>query len=359
MSQYFTQPFGVTWRKALLSAPRLVPDSILYYTSPEGPHPVIIKIPSRNEHLIPLYVFIPQIVMTSPSTDPYKHPILVDFHGGGFVFGSCQEQAPFCSKMARELNAITISVDYRLGPASKFPAAIHDAEDVMNAVLNSDSPGYAELRQEINRHLQKDSRPQAELDTTRIALSGFSSGSNIVLNLALSIPPTSEDEDPWPSVLAPGFGRDIPLLLFYPSLDCRQLPNERPRPAAMGKMKPKGFVGDLKLEAELMPTYLPRDQAHLPRASPGLATLKDGGLHKKAKMLLILPELDTLAEQSDIWIKKVAEEGRSADLSVAKIQGVVHGWTQFPDSWLSEEHRKLKMDIFNDARDFVDKAWKD
>jgi acetyl esterase/lipase len=357
MSHYFTQPFGVTWRKALLSAPRLVPDSILHYTSPDGPHPIIIYIPSRNKRLIPLYVFVPNTPKESSSKDRAKHPVLVDFHGGGFIFGSCQEQAPFCSKMARELNAISISVDYQLGPASKFPAAIHDAEDVVNAILHPSTPRYIELRHKINHHLRKESRPEIEFDTTRIAVSGFSSGSNLALNLGLSIPPTVEDEKPWPSVFPPSFGRDIPLLLFFPSLDCRQLPSERPRPAAMEQKK--GFMASLKLEAELMPTYLPRDQAHLPRASPGLATLKDGGLHEKAKMLLVLPELDTLAEQSEVWVEKVAEEGRSADLSVVKVQGVVHGWTQFPDSWLSEEHRKLKMDIFNESRDFIKRAWGD
>jgi hypothetical protein len=40
-------------------------------------------------------------------------------------------------------------------------------------------------------------------------------------------------------------------------------------------------------------------------------------------MLLVLPEFDTLAAQSDVWIEKVANEGRSGDLSVEKLNGVV------------------------------------
>lgn len=355
MFQYFTQPFGVTWRKALLSAPRLVPDSVLYYTSPEGPHPVIINIPSRGKHLIPLYVFIP-ISLENSSNTPTNHPVLIDFHGGGFIFGSCQEQAPFCSKMTRELDAVSISVDYQLGPASKFPAAIEDAEDVVNAILHPNKPGYAELRQQINNHLQKESRPQISLDATRIAISGFSSGGNLALNLGLSVPASSLDPQSWPSIFPADFEHYIPLLLFYPSLDCRLLPSERPRPSAMAAQK--GLLASMKIEAELMPTYLPRSQAHLPRASPGLAELKNGGLHKKAKMLLVLPELDTLAQQSEVWVEKVAEDGRSGDLEVLKVEGVVHGWTQFPDSWLSGEHRKLKWEMFDVAREFVKRAWK-
>jgi acetyl esterase/lipase len=220
MSQFLTQPFGVTWRKALLSAPRLAPDAILHFTSPEGPHPIIINIPSRGSYLIPLYVFIPP---SRENVSSPKLPVLVDFHGGGFIFGSCQEQAPFCAKMSRELNAVSISVDYRMGPASKFPAAIEDAEDVVNAMLDPSKPGYKELREGINQIMRRFSRSEVKLDESRIAVSGFSSGGNLALNLGLSIKASADIEKDWPTVFRSPFGRDIPLILFYPSLDCRQL----------------------------------------------------------------------------------------------------------------------------------------
>jgi acetyl esterase/lipase len=355
MSQLFTQPFSLTWRKALLSAPRLVPDAALYITSPDGPHPVVINLPSRGKHFIPLYVFIPPSPRKSSPTEIVKLPVLVDFHGGGFVFGSCQEQAPFCAQMSRELNAISISVDYRLGPAAKFPAAVEDAEDAVNAVLNPEKPGYNELRHAINQFLRKSSRPEIELDTSRIAASGFSSGGNLALNLGLSVRKSEIVEKNWPSAFPSPFEKNIPLLLFFPSLDCRQLPSERPRPPGMEEKK--GFLKSLELESTLMPTYLPRDQAGHPRASPGLAKINEKSLHERAKVFLVLPELDTLASQSEVWVEKVKAEGRSGDLTVEKVKGVVHGWTQFPDSWLSEDHRRLKMDMFNKARDFAAEAW--
>ena len=320
MSQIFYQPFGVTWRKALLSSPRLVPDAFLRFTSPDGPHPVIINLPSRGNYLIPLYVFIPPSLENVSSSQ--KLPVLVDFHGGGFVFGSCQEQAPFCSKISRELNAICISVDYRMGPAATFPAALEDAEDVVSAILDESKPAYGELRDGINSFLRKSSRPEVELDGSRISVSGFSSGGNLALNLGLSIQNSLDVEKHWPSIFPSIFGRYILLLLFFPSLDCRQLPSERPRPPGMEEKKKNFFLKWLDLEKDLIPTYLPREQAGHPRASPGLADIRDGGLHEKAKVLLVLPELDSLAAQSDIWIEKVAEEGRSADLTVEKVAGV-------------------------------------
>jgi acetyl esterase/lipase len=106
-----------------------------------------------------------------------------------------------------------------------------------------------------------------------------------------------------------------------------------------------------------MPTYLPRNQAGHPRASPGLAEIANGGLHEQARILLVLPELDTLGEQSEVWLKKVADEGRANDLEVERVKGVHHGWTQYPEEWLSEEHKQLKVEVFRKAREFVKTAW--
>ena len=311
----------------MVSAPRLVPDIVLKYTSPEGPHPFVVNLSSRGDYRIPLYVFVPyRSRETGSSHPPPKLPVLIDFHGGGFVLGSCKEQAPWCAKIARELDAIVISVDYRMGPAWQFPAAIEDGEDIAKAVLDPQSPGYAELTDAITVLLVNCNRPLVGIDSTRIAFSGFSSGANLALNLALSIQESEHPRCPWPSIVSVSHPTDIPLLLFYPSLDCRQLPSERP--LAPGMKGQKSFLEALRLESELHPTYLPRDQASHPRASPGLAKLREGGLHGKARMLLVLPEIDTLAAQSAVWIEKVADEGMSQNLSVHKVPGVMHGWTQ-------------------------------
>ena len=74
--------------------------------------------------------------------------------------------------------------------------------------------------------------------------------------------------------------------------------------------------------------------------------------------MLILPELDSLSDQSMKWIKQVEEEGRKDDLVVEKVEGVMHGWTQFPDPWLkSEEEREKKYMVFGKAREFVRGVW--
>jgi len=54
-------------------------------------------------------------------------PILVFFHAGGYVFGSLDGLDSFCCLITREAGCLMASVDYRLAPEAKFPAAHEDA----------------------------------------------------------------------------------------------------------------------------------------------------------------------------------------------------------------------------------------
>src|ERR1700761_2719648 len=54
-------------------------------------------------------------------------PCLVFFHGGGWVIGNIETHDVVCRKFAHEGELIVISVDYRLAPEHRFPAAVDDA----------------------------------------------------------------------------------------------------------------------------------------------------------------------------------------------------------------------------------------
>ena len=388
-SKIFSQPFPVLWRTALVRLPRAVPLSVLKWTSPEGPHPFVFQLPSRDaaSYKIPLYIFIPPSLYASDATSEKGLPVLVDFHGGGFYLGSCMEQAPFCSQLARELNCVVMSVDYRMAPLNGFPAAIEDGEDVLRAILDEDAPGYAELRDVMAARIEKgraewrrneaaarqkeqykelrngvieqesvpnaatsNAIPSFRFDKSRVAISGFSSGGNLALNLALHLQPPELDHE-WPSVFARDHSAPIPVLLFYPSFDLRQLPSERSRPASMAAST--GFFS--QLSDMLAPTYVPRENTGHPRASPGLASID--ALHPSAKIFLVLAELDSLSEQSRTWVEKVNNHDRVDDVVVEEVAGVKHGWTQMPDGWLSDEEKKLKDLMYTKARAFIHWAW--
>jgi len=61
-----------------------------------------------------------------PSDAP-SLPLLVFFHGGGFTIGSLRSHDAVCRYLCMEAGCLVLSVDYRLGPEHRFPAAVEDA----------------------------------------------------------------------------------------------------------------------------------------------------------------------------------------------------------------------------------------
>lgn len=62
-------------------------------------------------------------------------PVIVFFHGGGFVFCDLESHDGFCRAMARGAGAVVVSVDYRRAPEHRAPAAAEDALTAMSWVI--------------------------------------------------------------------------------------------------------------------------------------------------------------------------------------------------------------------------------
>ncbi|MEV5828996.1 alpha/beta hydrolase fold domain-containing protein [Spirillospora sp. NPDC052242] len=60
---------------------------------------------------------------------PARVPVVVFFHGGGFVLCGLNSHDRTCRALAADTGVIVVSVDYRLAPEHPFPAAVEDARD--------------------------------------------------------------------------------------------------------------------------------------------------------------------------------------------------------------------------------------
>jgi acetyl esterase/lipase len=58
--------------------------------------------------------------------NPTSRPLVVYYHGGGFVFGDLRMGDWLCGNVAATVGAVVVSVDYRLAPVHRFPAAVED-----------------------------------------------------------------------------------------------------------------------------------------------------------------------------------------------------------------------------------------
>ena len=94
-------------------------------------------------------------------------PVVVFYHGGGFVIGDIDTHASLTAEMSRQLDLPVISVDYRLAPEARWPAAPDDCETAARWVASNPA--------ELGR------------TATSLVLSGDSAGGNLTIVAAMSL----------------------------------------------------------------------------------------------------------------------------------------------------------------------------
>ncbi len=106
---------------------------------------------------------IPIRIYTPPGNDPF--PVIVYFHGGGWVIGTIDTYDSSARALAKAADALVVSVEYRKAPEHKFPAAHEDAYAAYQWVLrNADSFGG---------------------DPSMVAVAGESAGGNLAAAVCL------------------------------------------------------------------------------------------------------------------------------------------------------------------------------
>ncbi|WP_036506188.1 alpha/beta hydrolase [Nocardioides sp. URHA0020] len=109
---------------------------------------------------LPLRIYTPQAWRRTP------RPVVLNFHGGGFVLGSARQCDWSCSIVAKELDAVVVSVDYRLAPTHRYPAGLLDCYDALEWVA-----AHA---------------PDLGGDPSRIGVMGDSAGGNLAAVIAIA-----------------------------------------------------------------------------------------------------------------------------------------------------------------------------
>ncbi|PRY54860.1 acetyl esterase [Knoellia remsis] len=116
--------------------------------------------PARDGYEIPLRIYRPRSIRDS-QTDV---PVIVYFHGGGWVLGNVVNYDPLCTHLAARVGAVVVSVDYRMGPEHAAPVAAHDAVDATTWVA---------AQSDVLR-----------ADAHRLAVAGDSAGGNLATVVA-------------------------------------------------------------------------------------------------------------------------------------------------------------------------------
>ena len=81
----------------------------------------------NGDHEVPVRLYFPnEDAMKQEVQKGLSYPILLFFHGGGWVTDSVENYDRVCSRMAQDTGHIVISVEYRLAPEYRFPIGLED-----------------------------------------------------------------------------------------------------------------------------------------------------------------------------------------------------------------------------------------
>ena len=90
-------------------------------------------------HAVPIRLYFPtEEAMQAGIVEGNTFPILLFFHGGGWVTESVENYDRVCSRMAQATAHIVVSVEYRLAPEHKFPVPLEDCYAAAKALYSND-----------------------------------------------------------------------------------------------------------------------------------------------------------------------------------------------------------------------------
>jgi acetyl esterase len=208
----------------------------------------------------------------------------VYLHGGGFVAGDLDTEDLRCVRLAHDAGCVVVSVDYRLAPEHRYPAALDDAYAVLTWTAES--------------------APTLGADPARIGVVGASSGGNLAAATAL----LARDRGGPPVAFQ---------LLVYPTLDDRRLTASQQ------------FVGTPMVDGRdcerCWDYYLGPDRVDIPPyAAPGRAADLTG----LPPTYVMTAELDPLRDEGIEFASRLLAAGVSVDLH--QFAGAFHGFDLFP-----------------------------
>ncbi|KAI9041666.1 alpha/beta hydrolase [Aspergillus affinis] len=230
-------------------------------------------------------------------------PVMLYFHGGGWVLGNINTENPVCTNLCVRGNCVVVTVDYRLAPENRWPAAVHDCWEALLWLL-ADGPS------------------RLPIDISKMATGGSSAGGNlasIITHKALTLSPPVH-------FLAQLLS--VPVADNTATVENNESYRRYERTPALPAPKMLWYRNH----------YLP-DEADWanPEASP---LFYRGDWSQLPRALVMVGELDVLRTEGEQYADKLKKAGVQVDLQVMK--GMPHPFLAM-DGVLQEGKRSITL----------------
>ncbi len=239
---------------------------------------------------LPLRVFVPH----GDATDTAR-PLIVYAHGGGFVFCDLDTHDEFCRATAESVGAVVVSVDYRLAPEHRAPAAL---DDMYAAVCWA------------HEHAAR-----YGADPARIAVAGDSAGGNLAATVSIA----ARDRG------GPPLAGQV---LLYPVID-DDFGTESYR------LYGEGYYNSEKAMRWYWEQYAPSEAD---RSSPYVVPTRAESLAGLPPAVVVTAELDPPCVSGERYADALAAAG--VPVTARRFDGLFHGFLTFPQFVLTGPARE-------------------
>ncbi|MBE6024845.1 MAG: alpha/beta hydrolase [Cellulosilyticum sp.] len=248
-------------------------------------HPLVLKSlykmwdhkVSVEDHEIPVRIFMPR--------KEGDYPLMIFFHGGGFVTGNIDSYSRVCTRMANMTNHMILSVDYRLAPEHPFPAGLEDCYAVVKEIIQS------------HYHFNQSPRP--------ITLIGDSAGGNLAAAVSLLARDRGEFKVDRQILLYPATYSDHSDTSPYPSV----------------KENGQDYLLTQKRMIDYIDLYV-QDKRDL--NNPYVAPVLAQDLTNQPETLIITAEYDLLRDEGEDYGKRLKEAGN--EVEIYRLPDSIHGF---------------------------------
>lgn len=234
-----------------------------------------------GDHQVPVRLFFP--------SEQGVYPLIVYFHGGGFVTGNIDSYSNLCHHMAQATQHIVLSVDYRLAPEHPFPGAVEDC--------------YAVVKDVVSNALLFQVTPDD------ITLAGDSAGGNLAAVVSLMARDRGEFQ----------INKQI---LLYPLVS-----NDHSESSPYASVHENGT--DYFLTTKRINNYIElyiRKQEDL--GNPYFAPILAEDLSNQPQTLIITAQFDPLRDEGEAYGERLRASGNKVEIH--RIPDVIHGFFSLP-----------------------------
>ena len=258
----------------------------------------------NGNHEVPIRLYFPsEEAMSGEPVEGEKYPVLLFFHGGGWVTESVENYDRVCSRMAQSTGHIVMSVEYRLAPEYRFPVPLEDC--------------YAAAKALYTGHLVLPADPD------RITIIGDSAGGNLAAAVCLKARDTGD--------FAPK-----KQILIYPAVS-----NCYTKKSPYKSVQENGQ--DYLLTAVKMEDYLKLYESSTEdRQNPYFAPILAKDLSHMPETLILTAEFDPLRDEGEEYGKRLKKANNYVEIH--RIPDALHGYFALGIRFL---HVQESFDIMN------------